>query len=227
MIPVLGAAFVLGLSASGHCILMCGPLVAAVQPREWRGALLMHVVRIGVYAGIGALTGAAGAVISGLGAGRWLAWVVAAALLTQAVISWRGHTGRGPVGRAAGRLVSGLSRRLQARPAWAPVTWGLINGLLPCGMVYSAATLAVGLASPAAGAAAMAAFGAGTIPVLIVAARPASRLLQSVAARRPWLAPAMLVILAVLIGLRGLPRTPGAAGAAESHLHVHDSTPQR
>lgn len=230
MIPVLGAAFVLGLSASGHCLLMCGPLVAAVQPRDWPRAALMHATRIAVYACIGAMTGAAGAVISGLGAGRWLAWIVAATLLTQAVVSLRGTTGRSLVGRAAGRLVSSLSTRLQARPALAPITWGLVNGLLPCGMVYSAATLAVGLSSPATGALAMAAFGAGTVPVLLFAARPASQLLRTLATTRPWLAPAMLIILAVLIGLRGLPHTTttAAAGsrAAGSQAHVH-STPQR
>lgn len=227
MIPVLGAAFVLGLSAGGHCVLMCGPLVAAVQPREWSRAVLMHATRITVYAAIGAVTGAAGAVVSGLGASRWMAWIVAATLVAQAIVSWRGATGRGPIGRAAGRIVSTLSRRLRAKSDCAPVVWGLINGLLPCGMVYSAATLAVGLASPGAGAAAMAAFGLGTIPVLLFVARPASRIVRTMAARRPWLAPAMLVILAVLIGLRGLPRTGGAANADASHHHGYESPTQR
>jgi uncharacterized protein len=227
MIPVLGAAFVLGLSASGHCVLMCGPLVAAVQPREWSRAVLMHVTRITVYAGIGAVTGAAGALVTGLGASRWLAWIVAATLIAQAVVSWRGVTGRGPIGRVAGHAVSALGRRLRTSSYWAPVVWGLINGLLPCGMVYSAATLGVGLASPTAGAAAMAAFGLGTIPVLLLVARPASQVLRAMATRRPWLAPAMLVILAVLIGLRGLPRAGTTADATASHHHGYESSIQR
>jgi len=227
MIPVLGAAFVLGLSASGHCVLMCGPLVAAVQPRAWSRAVLMHATRITVYAGIGAVTGAAGAAVSGLGASRWLAWIVAAALVAQAFVSWRGVTGRGPVGLAAGRVVSALSRRLRTQSDWAPVMWGLINGLLPCGMVYSAATLSVGLASPGVGAAAMAAFGLGTIPVLLVVARPASRALRTITTRRPWLAPAMLVILAVLIGLRGLPRVGDMTNANGSQHHGSESTMHR
>jgi sulfite exporter TauE/SafE len=230
MIPTLGAAFLLGLTASGHCVLMCGPIVAAVQPRDWRGAALMHGTRISVYAAIGAATGAAGAAISGLGAGRWLAWLVAATLLAQAVISWRGTTGTSPVGRAAGRLVSSLGQRVQARGIWAPVTWGLINGLLPCGMVYGAATLAVGLASPVSGAAAMAAFGLGTVPVLMLVARPASALLRTLVARRPWLAPAVLVILALIIGMRGMP-SPGSATSADPHAahmhHAQASNPQR
>lgn len=227
MIPLLGAAFVLGLSAGGHCVLMCGPLVAAVQPREWSRAVLMHATRITVYAAIGAVTGAAGAVVSGLGASRWLAWIVAATLIAQAVVSWRGMTGRGPVGRVAGRAVSVLSRRLRAQAGWTPMVWGLINGLLPCGMVYSAATLSAGLASPVAGAAAMAAFGLGTIPVLLLIARPASQVLRTIATRRPWLAPAMLVILAVLIGLRGLPRPVDTDGVTLSPHHGSASAMQR
>ena len=227
MIPLLGAAFVLGLSAGGHCVLMCGPLVAAVQPREWSRAVLMHATRITVYAAIGGITGAAGAVVSGLGASRWLAWIVAAALIVQAVVSWRGMTGRGPIGRVTGRAVSVLSRRLRAQAGWAPVAWGLINGLLPCGMVYSAATLSVGLAAPVAGAAAMAAFGLGTMPVLLVIARPASQVLRTITTRRPWLAPAMLVILAILMGLRGLPRGVETADVNLSQHHGSASALQR
>lgn len=226
MSPILGAAFVLGLSAAGHCLLMCGPLVAAVQPRDWSRAVVMHLARITVYAGIGAVAGAAGGVVHNLGAGRWLAWMVAATLFLQALAAWRGMTGRGVVSRTAGRAVAALSCRLRVHTRWTPVAWGLINGLLPCGMVYSAATLAAGLASPAAGAATMAAFGAGTLPVLLLVATPASHALRTLSASRPWLVPVMLVVLAVLMGLRGLPGD-GHAPSAHASQHAYDSTLHR
>ena len=46
------------------------------------------------------------------------------------------------------------------------VVAGLANGLLPCGLVYAALSIPVVMADPAAGAAAMVAFGMGTVPAL-------------------------------------------------------------
>lgn len=198
-----GAAFLLGLTGSTHCVLMCGPLVSAVQPRHWTGVLIMHTSRLAVYALIGAATGAAGAAITNLGAGRYLAWIVAATLIVQAVASWQGRTGRGPVGRSAGRVISSLGARLRVRTRWSPVLWGVVNGLLPCGMVYSAATLSAGLATPLAGAAAMTAFGLGTVPALVLISRPLSAVVSVFAEKRPWLVPAVLVVLAALVATRG------------------------
>jgi sulfite exporter TauE/SafE len=46
---------------------------------------------------------------------------------------------------------------------------GVLTGLLPCGLVYAFATLAASSGDPFAGAATMAAFGAGTVPMMILA----------------------------------------------------------
>ncbi len=52
---------------------------------------------------------------------------------------------------------------------------GLLWGWLPCGLVYGALTAAALAGSPAAGAAAMLAFGIGTLPWLLAAGVAAAR----------------------------------------------------
>jgi uncharacterized protein len=87
-------------------------------------------------------------------------------------------------------------------PALAGVGAGLVNGLLPCGLVYAALVASLGLAGPLRGAGFMIAFGAGTTPAVLVA----TRLATGIAARRPGLnrfAPVALVLVAILVAVRG------------------------
>ena len=66
-----------------------------------------------------------------------------------------------PGGRATGcRLAHDAER------AGGPFALGAATGLLPCGIVYVAAIQGAGIGTPLGGALLMAAFGAGTIPVL-------------------------------------------------------------
>jgi sulfite exporter TauE/SafE len=63
------------------------------------------------------------------------------------------------VQRAASELIS--------KPeAGARYLFGLVNGLLPCGLVYATLAVPIALGDPAAGAAAMLLFGLGTVPAL-------------------------------------------------------------
>lgn len=233
MTSSLAATFLLGLAGSAHCLVMCGPLVAAVQPKDAMGVLKMHGARLTVYATIGALVGAAGSTASGAGVGRWVAFAAAAALVAQAWVAWRGRTGRSVLGRSTTTLVTRLSAALRERGWLGPTTWGVINGLLPCGMVYGAATAAAGLATPAAGALAMLAFGLGTVPALVLVGAPVAVARQWVTRRAPWLTPAVLVLLAVLLTMRGLQSSPAPDGVAASADHSHHahmgqaSNPQR
>ena len=57
------------------------------------------------------------------------------------------------------------SKRLSSR-----FVFGMINGLLPCGLVYGALAYSAALASPETSALFMMAFGLGTIPALILVA---------------------------------------------------------
>jgi sulfite exporter TauE/SafE len=85
-----------------------------------------------------------------------------------------------------------------------PFGLGLLNGLLPCGLVWAALAAATALGSASQGALFMLVFGLGTIPTLfatatlgrLVGSRTRRRLAQAV--------PAALVVLGLLLVARGL-----------------------
>ena len=88
-----------------------------------------------------------------------------------------------------------LGQRLAGRPGLLPqFTFGVVNGFLPCGLVYSALSLPVALGQAGQGALAMLAFGAGTIPLLSAAALLLRRITAASLARRRVLAAVILVL---------------------------------
>jgi sulfite exporter TauE/SafE len=178
-----------GLASGAHCAAMCGgivtafdaqraiPIVAAVRPeKRWPRRLAFHAGRISAYAGAGAAAGA-------LGAAAWAGSVLPAQLALQLAASaalllaglWLAGAERWlrplerigvPLWRRLAPAAARLSRGAGAHGAYAA---GLAWGFLPCAMVYGALGAAALAASPARGALAMAAFGAGTLPFLLFA----------------------------------------------------------
>jgi hypothetical protein len=78
---------------------------------------------------------------------------------------------------------------------------GLLWGLLPCGLVYSVLATALVSGSPAGGAQVMLAFGAGTLPSLLLAGTVFPALQRTRAARLARRAAGAVVIAFGLFGL--------------------------
>ena len=202
MEPLLGAMFAAGLASGVHCVAMCGGIVAAFDmrtaiPIRNADAGIVSVRRLAFNAGRISTYAIAGAVAGALGGAAYAAaatpaqalWQVAASVLLILI---------GLHLAGAGRLLGGLEalgaplwRRVQpvaARLLGAPTpprarttplrayAAGLAWGWLPCAMVYAALFAAAAAGDPLRGAAAMAAFGAGTLPFLLAAGWLAARL---------------------------------------------------
>ena len=171
--------FTLGLLGGfGHCVGMCAPFVLFVSRRYApqaggpRAALLAQtwytVGRISTYAVLGALAGALGGVVelAGglLGLQRAASVLAGAALVIWALVALSDLVPRlGEGGGMFARMVAALKGRVPGHP----FVTGLFLGLLPCGLLYSAIIAAVARGSAVGGAAALAAFGAGTAPALL------------------------------------------------------------
>ncbi|HTS87797.1 MAG TPA: sulfite exporter TauE/SafE family protein [Gemmatimonadales bacterium] len=170
------AAWLSGLFASVHCTAMCGGF-ATVCSRRTGGLPAWHAGRVIAYVGLGVLAGSVGSILPGPG---WLPPLCATLFLFWFTAAFAGLV---PEPRL---IPSGLatvgSRALAAGSTGAHFGFGLLNGLLPCGLVYSALAISAGLASPWRGAAAMAAFGLGTVPVLSLGVLGLRRLI----ALGPW-----------------------------------------
>lgn len=178
----IAAAGMLGLAASGHCMLMCGGIASALgmaterraDGRPRRDLLVGYQFgRISGYA-------LAGGLLGGVGAAMYNAMdqdtlrltlriLVAAAFLVVAVGLF---TGRGVLEKLVGTRVWGRiapkMRRLlpvdSLPKAWA---FGLVWGWMPCGFVYTVLLLAWTSMNPWSSAAIMAAFGFGTLPAVL------------------------------------------------------------
>lgn len=83
------------------------------------------------------------------------------------------------------RRVSPLTKRfLPLRTPWHALVLGMMWGLMPCGLLYGALALAASAESTTVGMATMAAFGVGTLPVMIAMSALASGVTRWLA--RPW-----------------------------------------
>jgi sulfite exporter TauE/SafE len=81
---------------------------------------------------------------------------------------------------------------------------GVLNGLLPCGLVYLALTSSVISASPVNGGMFMLFFGLGTFPMMFATVLMGNYLNQSLRQKIHRVVPALLFFMAVLLILRGM-----------------------
>ena len=167
-----GAALLLGLITSFHCVGMCGPIacglgtLAKSEGQRLAAASLYHGMRLTSYATIGAICGAIGqqplkwffnspAVI--------LPWVMVAVLLLMA----SGLDKRVPRPAILNRVTARArfkAGRFSAQGAAAAM--GLLTPFLPCTPLYLVFAAAMAAGSAAKGAEFTLAFGLGTVPLL-------------------------------------------------------------
>lgn len=212
MIALLTTVFVASLIGSVHCAGMCGPFVAvAVGNLQQRGhaaqQLAYHGARLLTYSLLGAAAGALGAVLDlgGAMAGvQRLAAVAAGALMIAiGVITALRYFGVhfAPAklpGWAQAGLAAGHRAAARLTPVKRAAAIGLLTVLLPCGWLYAFVITAAGTGSPLSGAATMAAFWAGTTPLLALLGLGAQGALRVLGPRLPLVTSAALVALGIL-----------------------------
>jgi len=200
---------VLGLSSSLHCIGMCGP-ISMVLPLKNRsvfgvftGVLQYNIGRVFVYGILGSVIGAIGFTASLFGALQIVSIITGIAMITFA---WqkRLFSGFEAWDSFNGFLSKGIGNIMGSDSPFKLLLLGSVNGLLPCGMVFIALMNAVTGGSPLNGAAAMIAFGLGTIPAMMFVGIAANRMNRSLQQRINAYVPYVLTIVGLLVCLRGM-----------------------
>ncbi len=180
------AAWLMGLLGSTHCVVMCGGIVAvscSAIPLGRRASAAAQVPylfaynagRILSYAAGGAVAGALGAAVASLAsveraalglrliAALWMILVGVYVMGVRRALDWVER-----LVQPLWRRVAPLARQLvPRRSAWSALALGLLWGFMPCGLVYAAFAAATTSGSALRGAALMAAFGGGTLPMLL------------------------------------------------------------
>jgi sulfite exporter TauE/SafE len=206
------AAFVMGLAGGVHCLLMCGPLaMSALNMRNGTinrlGAILLYQGgRISAYLIIGLIFGALGKVVSMLFYQQVLS-ILSGFLLLLWVSSY--FFKRISIATKALRLWSKLTTALSAA-LWKKKTkasvlgLGVLNGFLPCGLVYLAATASLNQGSMGYSALFMLFFGIGTLPAMIGIVYSKKLIPTTAQSIFKKASPVFLTILGVLFICRGL-----------------------
>lgn len=218
MLPVLASVFLASLLGSLHCAGMCGPLVGfCAGGSKVSGAALSayHLSRLACYCLLGALAGAVGAAVDfgGDAAGFGRAAGVVAGLvmvafglssLLSSSLGARYRDWRGPASDSPSRVTISLQRTMaKARglsPTYRSAAVGGLSAFLPCGWLYAFVAASAGTASPFSGALVMAAFWAGTVPILLALGLGVSAVFAPLRRR----APAMIAILLVAMGVASI-----------------------
>ncbi len=210
---MLWTAFILGLLGSLHCLGMCGPIAIALprggagRIRYVTGRVAYNVGRVVTYTILGLAFGVVGQRFALAGLQQGLS-IFAGVVLLVGLFFGKFFAGKmpaaGPVYRLVGQLKRALGSRLQNRSGSSLLVIGLLNGLLPCGLVYAALAPAAATGSAFGGAAYMALFGLGTFPMMLALALGGHLIFARY--RGPLLRalPVLLAVLAVLFILRGL-----------------------
>jgi sulfite exporter TauE/SafE len=181
-IPPSGDLLLLFLASffgSAHCVGMCGPYVAMCASKLFGGGgsllqrVLFNLARLGTYTLIGLLAGAFGeiALVAAEKAGLRGAISLGAGLLAIVLGCTLLGLARDPLvvllkGGLEGFLRSGVGETLRRPSAWSTLSLGALQGLLPCALVYGAASRAAVAGSAWKGGLTMAIFGLGTFPAV-------------------------------------------------------------
>ncbi len=208
----LWTAFLLGFAGSAHCIGMCGPIAVAlpgardVTSSYVAGRILYNVGRSVTYAILGGVLGLLGLGVWLVGYQQALSVVTGAGIVLVTLLMWnKSWTLDRGLFSGISRLFNNLMKPLmRAGSALSMLMIGIVNGFLPCGLVYVALAAAVTTGGILNGMVYMAVFGLGTAPVMfLMAVSPGvltgkwQRRLQKAV---PWLA----ILVGILLILRGL-----------------------
>lgn len=167
-------AFLMGFLGSVHCAVMCGPIVLGL-PLNKRGGwynvlqvLLYQFGRISIYTLLGLLVGLVGDTFSVFAKQETLSLVIGILLVLFTAAQWSGRY-VSAFQKLQNKMIVPISKlmgKVFKFPFWGFFA-GMLNGLIPCGMVYLALATALNSANLQSGATFMLLFGLGTAPLML------------------------------------------------------------
>ncbi len=202
-------ALTTGILGSLHCAGMCGPIVLNLPGSDKLNInlifsrLMYHSGRILSYAALGLIAGIPGIWLKSPEWQQRLSIFSGAILLLAVLITLLGRKGRIP-SAWSNYISKGMMVLLNKSSWWRWSALGAVNGLLPCGMVYVALAGALASGSSMQGAVYMAAFGLGTLPMMMVLSMGPVFLPLKFKLKLRHVIPYTTFIVGVLLVVRGL-----------------------
>lgn len=210
---MLYTALIFGLISSLHCVGMCGP-IAVMLPVERNNSAkrviqicVYHLGRLSAYGSIGLLFGLLGRGLFLAGIQQQLSIFIGVAMILVILIPEKvlaRYNFSKPVYKLISQMKQKLGSHFKNKSFKSLFIIGLLNGLLPCGMVYVALFGAIAMQSAGFGVLYMLFFGLGTVPLMSLIAHIHSFLTVRNRNRIQKIIPYVGIVIGVLFILRGM-----------------------
>ncbi len=212
MIALFISAFILGGLGSIHCVGMCGPLALSLPlVNKGKNSKVISVVlyntgRVVTYSFFGLLFGIIGRTFALFGFQQWLSIILGVIIILFLLLpnTSKVFEKTNVVVHFFYKVRAALAKLFSRRNYKSVFFIGLLNGLLPCGLVYMAVAGAIATDSIINGSLFMAFFGFGTFPMMLSVSFFGSFI--NITARKKIRAayPYLMFIMACLLIVRGL-----------------------
>lgn len=210
---MLWTALIFGLLGSFHCIGMCGPIAFMLpvsrdnELMKFFQVLLYHAGRLLAYGTIGLAFGVVGKTLDLFGLQQQLSIITGIIMITIILFpaaKFSKFNISGPISIAIGKIKSSMGSLLKKKSPDMFFTIGVLNGFLPCGLVYLAVFGAVAAGGTLQGSLYMVLFGIGTIPLMTSVVYSRGLIGPSLRNKVRKMIPAFVVILGVIFIMRGM-----------------------
>lgn len=210
---MLYSAFIFGLISSFHCIGMCGPIAMMLpvdrtnEAKKVTQIITYHIGKLTAYGFLGLIFGLLGRSFYLAGMQQQLSIIVGILMILVAIIPekvFAKYNFSKPVYKIISKVKSNLGQQFKNKSYKSLFTIGLLNGFLPCGMVYVAIFGAIAMQSVSLGILYMLLFGIGTIPMLTAVIYISNLLSFSFRGTMQKVIPVIAVVIGMLFIIRGL-----------------------
>jgi len=210
---MLFSAIILGLASSLHCVGMCGP-IALILPvskenktKKTLQIILYHSGRILSYASLGFLFGLLGKSLYLAGIQQKLCILIGAIIIALTLIPERifaRYNFSKPIYKLVLHIKKRLGKQLKKRSNKSIFTIGILNGFLPCAMIYIALFGALATQNVIYATLFMIFYGLGTIPLMSLVVYSSSFIKKIIGKNATKIIPYLTFAVGVLFILRGL-----------------------
>ncbi|KQB37376.1 DsbD 2 domain containing protein [Flavobacterium aquidurense] len=192
---------------------MCGPIAMMLpvdhqnEAKKISQIVTYHLGRLTAYATIGLIFGLVGRGFFLAGLQQKMSIFIGLAMIVAVLIPekvFSKYNFSKPVYKVISRVKSGLGNQFKKKTYKSLFTIGLLNGFLPCGMVYVALFGAIAMQSAEYGVLYMILFGLGTVPLMTIVVYIHSLIKLPFRNKIQKAIPYFAVVIGVLFILRGL-----------------------
>lgn len=207
------AALSMGLLGSFHCIGMCGPIAVAlpVKTDSWfsraLGASFYNIGRAITYGFMGAIFGLVGKGLNLVGL-QQITSIGIGVLMILSVLFPLLFKNKQLLDNFANKIVqklkSAFSKLFKIQSNYALFIIGILNGFLPCGLVYMAIAGAIATGEILDGTIYMVIFGLGTLPIMLSLTLTSQVISIGFRNKIKKIIPIFIIIIGLLFILRGM-----------------------